>query len=116
VATHVAVGQFISTAIPVPLLTLADDRKRQVRAKVDERDLAKVCLAQRAVVTSDAFPGVEVAAISEQMGAEVTHRARLHADRAETGARDVLLSLRDSASNWPLGLSVMVKFVACPKR
>jgi multidrug resistance efflux pump len=61
-AVPAAPGQFISTAIPATLVTMTDNRKRRVRAEVDEHDVGKLCLAQHAVVTADAFPGAEVAA------------------------------------------------------
>jgi len=116
-AVHAAPGQFISTAIPTALLTLIDDRKRRVRAEVDERDLGKVCVGQHATLAADAFPGVQVAATSEQLAAELTQRT-LRADGAEReggSVRAVSLALDDAAPGWPIGLRVTVKFAACPK-
>jgi multidrug resistance efflux pump len=110
-------GQFISTAIPVTLVTIIDDRERRVRAEVDERDVGKVCLAQHAAVAADAFPGTEVAALSERLGGELTRRSlRATAPEREGDAvRAVTLALSGGAPNWPLGLHVLVKFAACPK-
>jgi multidrug resistance efflux pump len=116
-AVPAAPGQFISTAIPTTLVTMVDDRTRRVHAEVDERDVGKVCLAQRAVITADPFPGAEIAAVSEQLGGELTHRS-LRATAAERDAdavRAVTLGLAGGATNWPLGLRVLVKFAACPK-
>jgi multidrug resistance efflux pump len=116
-ATLATPGQFISTAIPATLLTLIDERKRRVRAEVDERDLGKVCVAQHALVTADAFPGVQVAATSEQLAAELTGRTLRSegADREGGNVRAVTLALDDAAPGWPMGLRVVVKFAACPK-
>ena len=116
-AVHAAPGQFISTAIPTALLTVMDERTRRVRAEVDERDLGKLCLAQHAVVTADAFPGVQAAATSERLAAELTRRT-LRADGSEREGdtvRGVVLALAGDAPNWPIGLRVLVKFAACPK-
>jgi HlyD family secretion protein len=116
-AVPAAPGQFISTAIPTALATMIDDRKRRVRAEVDERDVGKLCLAQHAVVTADAFPGTEVAAVSEQLGAELTRRTlrATAAEREGDAVRAVTLGLAEGAPSWPLGLRVLVKFAACPK-
>ena len=110
-------GQFISTAIPATLVTMVDDRTRRVHAEVDERDVGKVCLAQHAAVTADAFPGTEVAAVSEQLGGELTHRSlrATAAEREGDAVRAVTLGLSGAAPNWPLGLRVLVKFANCPK-
>ncbi len=116
-AVPAATGQFISTAIPATLVTLVDDRRRRVHAEVDERDVGKLCLAQHAVVTADAFPNTEVAAVSGQLGGELTRRS-LHAsapEREGDAVRAVTLGLKDGAPKWPLGLRVLVKFAACPK-
>jgi HlyD family secretion protein len=112
-----APGQFISTAIPVTLVTMIDDRKRRVRAEVDERDVGKICLAQHALVTAEAFPGTEVVAVSEQLGGELAHRSlrATAAEREGDAVRAVTLGLSGDAPNWPLGLRVLVKFAACPK-
>jgi multidrug resistance efflux pump len=112
-----APGQFISTAIPATLVTLADDRKRRVVAEVDERDVGKLCLAQHAAVTADAFPGSEVAGVTQQLSGELTRRT-LHAsapEREGDTVRAATLGLAEGAPNWPLGLRVTVKFAACPK-
>jgi len=116
-AVAAAPGQFISTAIPTTLVTLIDDRTRRVRAEVDERDIGKVCVAQHAVVTADAFPGTEVAAVSEQLAGELTRRSlrATAAEREGDAVRAVTLGLSGPAPNWPLGLRVLVKFAACPK-
>ena len=112
-----APGQFISTAIPATLVTMVDDRTRRVHAEVDERDVGKVCLGQHAVVTADAFPGSEVAAVSERLGGELARRSlrATAVEREGDAVRSVTLALEGGAPNWPLGLRVLVKFAACPK-
>jgi multidrug resistance efflux pump len=46
-------GQFMSLAVPTPLLHLAPDGSLQVRAEVDSRDVQRICAAQPATVTVD---------------------------------------------------------------
>jgi multidrug resistance efflux pump len=117
VNVHATPGEFISTAIPTTLLTLVDDSKRRVRAEVDERDLAKICVPQRATVSSDSFPGVRVLAATTSLGAAVHTRTLATLDPADKGDHDVreaMLALDASAPSWPIGLRVLVKFAACP--
>ncbi|MBV8751955.1 MAG: efflux RND transporter periplasmic adaptor subunit [Hyphomicrobiales bacterium] len=116
-AVPAAPGQFISTAIPATLVSVIDDRKRFVRAEVDERDVGKACVGQHAAITADAFPGTEIAAVAEALAGELTHRTlRATAPEREGDAvRAVTLGLAEGAPNWPLGLRVLVKFAACPK-
>jgi len=116
-AAPAAPGQFISTAVPATLVTMVDDRKRRVHAEVDERDVGKLCLAQRAGVTAEAFPNTEVAAVSEQLASALTRRSlrAVAAEREADAVRAVTLGLADGAPDWPLGLRVLVKFAACPK-
>ena len=44
-STNVSPGQFVSSTVPVTLLTMVDDSTRRVRAFVDEREISKLCLA-----------------------------------------------------------------------
>jgi multidrug resistance efflux pump len=113
---HVTPGQFVSAAVPVTLLKLADDRGRRIRAEVDELDLNKICVRQNAVVTAESFPDVQIDAVTEWMSESMT-RPTLPNGRAGKGDRDVrevTLSLSERGLNWPLGLQASVKFAACP--
>lgn len=116
-AVPAAPGQFISTAIPATLVTVSDDRKRLVHAEVDERDVGRLCLGQHAAITADAFPGTEIAAVTERLAGELTRRTlRASAPEREGDAvRSVTLGLAETAPNWPLGLRVTVKLAACTK-
>jgi hypothetical protein len=84
---------------------------------VDERDLAKICAKQSAVVTAESFPGVQIAAVTQRISDGMTRRRpMLNGDRAEQDrdVREVILSLPGSKLNWPVGLRVYVKFGDCP--
>jgi multidrug resistance efflux pump len=110
-------GQFISSSAPMTLLKLTGDGKRRVRAEVDGRDLAKICMRQPATVTSESFPGVQIGAVTERINEAMTRPTISSGDPAERrdrDAREVLLSLNEDTSNWPIGLRVSVKFGNCP--
>ena len=115
--TLVTPGQFISSAIPTTLLRLVDDSMRRVRAEVDERDLSKICVPQQAVIRIEGMPTIEMAAVSESISAMMMPRSLSTEDRSANSGwdvREVRLSLASDASVLPIGLRVMVSFVACP--
>jgi multidrug resistance efflux pump len=114
--TLVTPGQFVSSAIPTTLLRLVDDSVRRVRAEVDERDLSKICVPQRAMIRAEGIPAVEISALSESMSAMMIPRSLFTEDRSTNGGRDVrevILSLPSNAGILPIGLRVMVNFLAC---
>jgi multidrug resistance efflux pump len=111
--TLVAPGQFISTAVPTPLLQLIDDRHLRIRAEVEEGDVHKLCAGQRATVSADSFPGTSYAAQIERISPEVEQEERLQRTSAEKSVRDtrqVLLAFDASEPQWPVGLHVTVQF------
>jgi HlyD family secretion protein len=105
--TKVTPGQFISAAAPQTLLELIDGDQRGVRADVDERDIARICLQQGAVVTAENFPAAPLDAVTQAIG-EMAAAGREH------GVRQVTLAPTHGSLNWPVGLRVSVKFGACP--
>jgi multidrug resistance efflux pump len=68
-STNVSPGQLVSTMVPVALLTMVDDSTRRVRTFVDESEISTICLHQRARVTADAVPGIQMDGIVENIGA-----------------------------------------------
>jgi HlyD family secretion protein len=115
-STHVTPGQFISTTVPATLLTLVDDRRQRVRAEVDEHDVGKICEQQRALVSAESFPDVQVGAVTERMSPRLSHRTIFAGDAADKSTRDVrevMLALDAKKPNWPIGLRMVVKFAAC---
>jgi multidrug resistance efflux pump len=107
-------GESFSTISPKPLFTMADLSGRRIRAEVDERDVTKVRLGQKVLITSDAlgkqsFDGV-VARLATSMGRKKT----LTGDPAEKADRDVLevmVDLDTDGNELPVGLRVTVQFV-----
>lgn len=106
--TKVTLGQFISAAAPQTLLELIDSDRRGVRAEVDERDAARICLKQGAVVTAESS-GAQVDVVTDGIGETlVPGPGPAHA------MREVALAPANKSLNWPVGLPVTVKFKACP--
>jgi HlyD family secretion protein len=110
-------GEFMSLAVPAPLLQLAPDAKVQVRAEVDPRSLQRVCLAQPASVTLDAFPSRVIHAEVELINPVISNRTLFMAgneSRSPDVAR-IILDLENGGTNLPVGLPVTVVFDSCPK-
>ncbi len=55
-------GQFLSLAVPQPLLHIVRDGPSRVRAEVALRDLPHVCPQQRASIAAEAFPNAAIKA------------------------------------------------------
>ena len=72
-----------------------------MRAEVDERDLSKICVPQRATIRVDGMPGTELAAVSESMSLMMRSRSLYTDDHPATGGgdvREVMLSMSGEAS------------------
>jgi multidrug resistance efflux pump len=110
-------GEFMSLAVPAPLLQLAPDAKVQVRAEIDPRNLQRVCLAQPASVTVDAFPSKVIHAQIELINPVISNRTLFTAGNEGRGpdVARIILSLENSGANLPVGLPVTVLFDPCPK-
>jgi multidrug resistance efflux pump len=110
--TNVSPGQFVSSAIPVVLLTMVDDSSRRVRAFVDEREISKLCSGQRARITADGIPGLQTDGVVENVGLAVGENPL--ANNAARQFRQVMLSVPDNQQQMPIGLRVAVQFSPCP--
>jgi HlyD family secretion protein len=118
-------GQFLSLAVPQPLLHIVPDGQARVRAEVALHDLAHVCPQQRATIASDALPdaaiGAQVASISPTIS-RATMGAAANASSASGGNADasdvvpVVLKVDTNAPPLPIGMPVTVHFQACPSK
>jgi multidrug resistance efflux pump len=114
-------GQFLSLAVPQPLLHIVPEGPPRVRAEVALRDLPRVCTGQHATIASDIYSG---AAINAQVAAISPAVSTRHkpAPAGSTAANDaenvvaVVLSLDGGAPTLPIGLPVTVRFAACPSK
>jgi hypothetical protein len=92
-------------------LTMVDDSTRRVRAFVDESDISTICLGQRARVSADAAPGIQMDGIVEDIGATVARDP--FARDASRQFRQVMLSISGDRQQAPIGLRVSVQFSPC---
>jgi multidrug resistance efflux pump len=116
-------GQFLSSAVPQPLLQIVPDGQSRVRAEVALRDLPHVCVQQRASIAADAFPNVsiqaQVASISPMVSRSSMGNAAGASAAPDADANNVvpvLLNVDSGAPALPIGLPVTVHFEACPSK
>jgi HlyD family secretion protein len=112
-------GQFVSLAVPQPLMHIAAGGASRVRAEVALSDLPHVCPQQHATIAAQALPAIpaHVASISP----EVT-RPRMQMAGATPAAASapavvpVVLKIDGNPQALPLGLPVEVRFATCPPK
>ena len=97
-----------STSVPDPIFTIGDTRALRVRVDVDEADVSKLALGQRAYVTADAFgdrrfPG-HVVRIGEELGRKNV-RTDEPSERVDMKILETLVQL-DESVDLPIGLRV----------
>jgi hypothetical protein len=97
--------------VPVTLLTMVDDSTRRVRAFVDESEISTMCVHQRAHVTADAVPGIQMDGIVENIGVTVVQDP--FARDSSRQFREVILSVSGDQQQTPIGLRVSVQFSPC---
>jgi HlyD family secretion protein len=105
---HRKAGEAVSTQFDSPILTIADRSALRVRVDVDEVDVDKIALGQRAYVTADAYRDVRfsghVVRVGQVLGKK-NIRTDEPAERVDTKILEVLLEL-DRGQQLPLGLRV----------
>lgn len=118
-------GQFLSVAVPQPLMHVVPDGPARVRAEVALQDLAHVCPQQRATIAADAMPvaviQAEVASVSPTvsratMGAAAGAPSAAGANASASDIVAVELKVDGNAPALPIGLPVTVHFQACPSK
>ena len=113
-------GQFLSVAVPQPLLHIVPDGQARVRAEVALHDLSHVCLQQRATIAADAFPSAAIAAqvdwISPQVSRPKMGNAAASGNAEASDILPVVLKVDQGAPALPIGLPVTVHFQACPSK
>lgn len=110
---HRKSGESVSTAFDSPIVTIADRSALRVRVDVDEVDVSKIAVGQRAYVTADAFDGVQfwgrVVRVGQVLGKK-NIRTDEPAERVDTKILEVLVQL-DDGHELPLGLRVQAFIV-----
>ncbi len=111
-------GQFLSFAVPQPLLHIVPDGPLHVRAEVNLRDLAQVCMSQTAVVTADGFPNgrlhADVTSISPMVSQRTIVAGVPQAEDSQVVA--VTLQMERASPSLPIGSVVAVRFDPCPPK
>jgi HlyD family secretion protein len=97
-----------SSTVPDPIVTIGDKNVLRVRVDVDETEIGKVQVGQRAYVTADAFAGQKfwgrVVRVGQQLGRKNV-RTDEPTERVDTKILETLLEL-DKAAQLPVGLRV----------
>jgi ABC exporter DevB family membrane fusion protein len=97
-----------SSTVPDPILTIGDRRAVRVRVDVDETDVGKVHIGQRAYVTADAFGTQKfwgrVVRVGQQLGPKNV-RTDEPTERVDTKILETLVEL-DRGAQLPDGLRV----------
>ncbi len=97
-----------SSTVPDPILTIGDRKVLRVRIDVDETEIAKVRVGEKAYVTADAFGDQKfwgkVVRVGEQLGPK-NIRTDQPTERVDTKILETLVEL-DSAQQLPVGLRV----------
>jgi multidrug resistance efflux pump len=114
-------GQFLSLAVPQPLLHIVPEGQARVRAEVGLRDFPRVCAGQRATIAAETASTAAIDAQVSSIGPAVTTRSKIATAGAAAAAGDenvvaVVLTLGRSAPALPIGLPVTVRFAACPSK
>jgi HlyD family secretion protein len=105
---HRRVGEMISEAQDMPILSVGDTQVLRVRAEVDEADIGRVAIGQAAWVRADAFGDTRFSGKVVRVGA-MLGRKRIHTDqpaeKLDDKVLEVLIEL-DGHPPLPVGLRV----------
>jgi multidrug resistance efflux pump len=105
-----------SSTVPDPILTIGDKEVLHVRIDVDETEVSKVRVGQKAYVTADAYSGQKfwgrVIRVGEQLGRKNV-RTDEPTERVDTKILETLVEL-DQGAQLPVGLRVDGFIVADP--
>lgn len=106
------VGSLVTLTVPAPVVTLADLRQLEIRAEVDEADVAAISLGQVAYATADAygdrqFP-VRISRITHELGRKTVRDDDPRA-RVDTRVLEVIATFEGTpGAELPLGLRMSV--------
>jgi HlyD family secretion protein len=103
-------GEAVGVTPPTPILEVGDTSRLRIRAEVDQTDIGRVAVGDRAWVTADAYPGRRFAGVVTRLGERVG-RKTVHTDdptdKSDTQVLDALIAL-DPGVHLPVGLRVDV--------
>jgi HlyD family secretion protein len=107
---YLRASEVISVQPPTPILEVGDTTRLRVRAEIDETDVARIVVGQRAWATADAYPsrrfGGVVSRIGQRLGRKTVHTDD-PTEKLDTKILEVLIDL-DAKARLPIGLRVDV--------
>jgi HlyD family secretion protein len=112
---HLEVGEMAN--VGVPILTLADINSLKIKTELDETDVGKVYIGQKADVTTDAYPDRVYTGIVEKISEDVKRkRVRTFDPLAwmDINSQEVTILL-DSFDGLKIGMTVEVRFYLTQK-
>lgn len=106
------VGALVTTMAPMPVVTMADLRQLEIRAEIDEADVAAISVGQPAYATADAFGdkkfAVRITRITNELGRKTVRDDDPRA-RVDTRVLEVIAQFDGvPGSDLPLGLRMSV--------
>lgn len=107
-------GESFSTFSPHPLFTIADMSGRRIRAEIDERDVNKVHIGQKVLVSSEAYADRRFSGVVTRLASLMGRKSVLTGNPADKSDRDILeatVEMQADATSLPLGLRVTAEFV-----
>jgi hypothetical protein len=92
---------------------MADLSVRRVRAEIDERDVRKVRVGQKVLISADALQNESFSGVVRQISDTMGRKKILTGDPSEKADRDVLEAMVDlnNSVKLPVGMRVLVKFL-----
>lgn len=110
-------GEFLSLAVPTTLIRLVADHALSVRAEIELRDAAHVCLDQEATVTTETSNLSVHARVMAIVPAVHTRVFAVQGTQTKSNdVQTVILNVDQAAANLPIGWPVAVHFSACPSK
>src|SRR6185312_12090764 len=102
------VGALVTTMTPAPVVSLADLSQLEVRAEIDEADVAAIAVGKAAYATADAFGDrqfpLRVTRITHELGRKTVRDDDPRA-RVDTRVLEVIATFDGApAADLPLGL------------
>jgi multidrug resistance efflux pump len=108
------VGALVTLTTPIPVLTMADLGKLELRTEIDEADVAQIAVGQLAYVTADAFGDrklpVKITRLTRELGRKTVRDDDPRA-RVDTRVLEVIATFEGAPQvALPLGLRMELHF------
>jgi HlyD family secretion protein len=108
---YLKTGETISIQPLIPILQIGDISRLRVRAEIDETEVGRLKLGQRASMTAPSYPNRRFSGVIARIGLRMGRknvRSDEPREKNDTNVLDVLIDLDDVAVRLPVGLRVDV--------